>query len=180
MNRIETEIFNKVIDELDTDLENRFVNIQITDSDVSGITVLVGFDYNTQFADSDVSVIRHSYFDAEEDWRNVWEIPNVSDFKKYINDKNLVDRWNQQILENEAVDLKDEVREYVKDFLNDGYVFNVVETVAEELEDEEESVDVDELVETLQGININVKYDNDNFWTEDDLIEQWEYEVSGI
>lgn len=180
MNRIETEIFNKVIDELDTDLENRFVNIQITDSDVSGITVLVGFDYNTQFADSDVSVIRHSYFDAEEDWRNVWEIPNVSDFKKYINDKNLVDRWNQQILENEAVDLKDEVREYVKDFLNDGYVFNVVETAAEEFEDEEESVDVDELVETLQGINVNIKYDNDNFWTEDDLIEQWEYEVEGI
>lgn len=180
MNELEVEVFNKVIDKLDAELENRFVNIQITDSDDILITIEVGFDYNTQFADSDVSIIRDSYFDAEEDWRNVWEIPNVNDFKKYINDKNLVDKWNQQILENEAVDLKDEVREYVKDFLNDGYVYDIIETAAEELENEEESVDVDELVEILKEINVNVKYDNDNFWIEDDLIEQWEYEVSGI
>lgn len=180
MNELEVEVFNKVIDKLDAELENRFVNIQITDSDDILITIEVGFDYNTQFADSDVSIIRDSYFDAEEDWRNVWEITNVNDFKKYINDKNLVDKWNQQILENEAVDLKDEVREYVKDFLNDGYVYDIIETAAEELKNEEESVDVDELVEILKEINVNVKYDNDNFWIEDDLIEQWEYEVSGI
>lgn len=180
MNKTETEIFNKIMDELERNLEYKFVNIQITDRDTSEIKVEVGFNYNSQFADGDVAIIRHSYFNADGDWYNVGEITNVSDFKKYINNKNLVDRWNQQILENEAVDLKAEVREYVKNFLNDGYVFNVVETAAEELEDEEESVDVGELVEILQEININVKYDNDNFWTEDDLIEQWEYEVSGI
>lgn len=180
MNKTETEIFNKIMDELERNLEYKFVNIQITDSDTSEIEVEVGFDYNSQFADGDVAIIRHSYFNADGDWYNVGEITNVNDFKKYINNKNLVDRWNQQILENEAVDLKAEVREYVKDFLNDGYVFNVVETAAEELEDEEESVDVGELVEILQEININVKYDNDTFWTEDDLIEQWEYEVEEI
>lgn len=180
MNELEVKVFNKVIDELERDLEYKFVNIRITDSDDILITIEVGFDYNFQFADGDVAIIRHSYFVADGDWDNVGEITNVNDFKKYINDKQLVEKWNDQIADNEAYYLKEEVREYVKDFLNDGYVFDMVETAAEELENEEESVDVEELVEILQEININVKYDNADFWTEEVLIEYWEYEVEGI
>lgn len=177
MNKTEEKVFDKIIDELERNLEYKFVNIQITDRDTSEIEVEVGFDYNFQFADGDVAIIRHSYFVADGDWDNVGEITNVNDFKKYINEKQLVERWNEEILDNEAYYLKESVSDFIKDFLNDGYVVNKVEELSGEVD---EGVDVDEIVSALEDLKVIVKYDNADFWTEEVLIEYWEYEVEEI
>lgn len=179
MNKKETEVFEKAIDTLEYDLKDKFVNIYIVEYDTENMKVVVGFNHNDRFAGNDVSVVKYSYYEADMLWANVDEILNVNDLIKYIRENKLVETWNAQIIDNEAQDLINEVQDYIKDFLTSGAyndVVNELDLIEYENYDDEESnetADVDEILSTLEDMKVVVKYDNREFWTEEDLIEEW-------
>lgn len=174
MNVFESKIFEKIMSDLEYDLISSFSNISV-DWDDSNIYVSVGFDYYNQFSENNVSLIKSSYFVAEDEWSNVDEITNINDLKKHISDKNLVEKWNDLVKENEADILCEEVREYIINYLNDSYIADDIDNYVDEAIEDDVSVDAEEIENSIQSLNINVKYDDsDSFWTEDDFIEEWE------
>lgn len=182
MNNNESQVFDSVINDLEEDLINEFSNVEIEEFDTEKLTVKVGFNFNDRMSGSDVLRIRGEYYAAADEWYDVEEITNINDFKKYIREEKVVEKWNDSIDDNEAVILTDEVYSFVISFLDteverltEYYTEKINENLSENDEDEE-TVDVDTVVEELKALKsyLKVNYISSDFWTEEDLIEEWE------
>lgn len=176
MNMTENKIFDKVIEDLEFDLINQYSNISVVDYNDSTVYINFDFDFNSQFS-GDVSRIKSEYFNTEADWSNIDEILNMNDLKKYVKDKGLVEKWNDSIEENEAEDLREDIYNYVSDYLNSSETFNFIESKSDELNADGDSdfADSDELINIVEGLSIVLKYDGSgSFWKEEHFMEEWE------
>lgn len=173
-----SSIFEKIATGIEVELQNYDDNFNVNLVDWSDSHLEFSFKIKNN-TNGILSGIRDDFYYRSSDWANVGMIDSLSDFLSYIRENKIVEKWNREIEENYAYAHQAELLSEAKSMISgrDGYHDDIESFIEEfnETVDVDDQVNVDEILDTVSDIEVSVYYVGTDFWTEEILVEEWEF-----
>jgi hypothetical protein len=157
---------------IESELQSTWHSLNVKLIDFSEELLVLAFTYkmDANYYGSEYTTIKRSCFASDPVWRVAQDIQSREEFIQCVRSENLVERWNADFHSRDVSLMIHSLEHDVEDVLASREVELEVEKVSENLDER----DVEEILEIVQGMNIIIRCDTADFWTEDMLIEEWE------
>lgn len=166
-----TTAISNVATLLEEDLKYTWYSLNVKLIESSEDLLLFAFTYkmDDNRPGSENLCVRNRCFSSDL-WLGVVSIVDRQEFIRYIRSAKLVEQWNSDFHSRDVPYMIGNLEIDVEDFLCGNEADSEIEKVSGNLDER----DVEEIFEIVRDMNVIIRCDDTDFWTEAMLVEAWE------